>query len=266
MNFGKNPFRFDKKTLFRNALPDVLENVPSFGSPPRSATEKLAAPADALPLLDRLLPEAVRTELREKASTLPPGEYRARVVVGTVEDATRHPHDYILIREEGLTSFLFVDPEHNMGKQKRQPNSPVFREGLIRPKVVRLMGMRFSDDEIVPELFTLHYRANAVESQSQLKLSAQLADAKLLLNEGSLPEFLRTRLQEVTFWLDMRPESLRIQGRGASEDQLKTALRGIEGGSATIDGKLDKHEVLARHFITLLDGDRFGSLEEKRAA
>jgi hypothetical protein len=247
---------FSRERLINNYIPDLRDNFRT-DMPPPIATEALRNPLEAMPLVERLMPREERAALEAAARSLEPGEYRARIAVGSVEKGTRHPHDFVLDREDGSTSLYFVDPEHQMGKSTNR--GFLLRNGDLRPKMSNLVAVRLAADSVIPDISVLRYRAVALSDPHLLKMGSQLEVAKLMLADTEIPEILREKENEITYRLNVRPDSMLIQSRYASTDDLHRFLQGGVSAKA-LEGKLHSYRVIMRHFLTHMAAGRFEPL------
>ena len=247
--------KFSPERFVQNIVPDLKDNLES-GKPPIEVVEKLDTPADAAPLAERFLPSEMRRQLESETADLELGEYRARVAVGSAEDGTRHPHDYIIEKEASSLTLYFVDPEHQMGKSKNK--SPVHfpRKGDFRPKTSTLIGIKMTDGDEIPVISIIRYRAAAITDSHLLKMEPQLEMVKSLLETGEIPEVLAGKENEITFRLNMRKDGLLVQSRYASPEELELFLQG-KPSAAVLEGKVHSSNVIMRHFLNHLESKRF---------
>lgn len=247
--------KFGTERFIRSVVPDLRDNLRSEKTP-SVAVEKMQTPADALPLVERLLSTEVRGRFLTETAQFTPGEYRARIAVGSAEEGTRHPHDYILHKEDGGLVLYFVDPEHQMGKSKNHSPIPLPRKGNLRPKICTLIGVRVAETEVVPNISMLRYRAVAIADPQILKMGAQLEIAKQILATGGVPDILKEKENEITFRLNIRPDEILAQSRYANQEELDRFLRGEQSASA-VEGKVHSFGVIMRHFLKHLSEGRF---------
>lgn len=250
-----NPERF-----FRNVVPDLLDNIPSKKGP-SVAVEGIESPDQARPLTERIVPAELRDALASHVEHLPEGMSLARVVVGSVEDGTRHPHDYVIKKTAEDATYYFVDPEHQMGKSKKATNGPQIRKGDLRPKIGNLLALRLKHGSEVPELSILRFRAGAIQDPHVLKMSRQLEEAKKLLDTDALPSFLDGIENDVTFRLQVSLTGMRAESRYATPEELEQFLHGLTD-NASLKGKLWSHEQIMRHFLKHLEAGRFKPVAE----
>ncbi len=245
-----NPERFVK-----NVIPDLRDNFES-KEPPTLVVEKIKDPVEAVPLVERLLPKQIREGLVEEVSRLAPGQYRARVSVGSQEEGTRHPHDFIVDKVGDRTKLYFIDPEHQMGKSKKKSSLPLPRKGDLRPKISTLIGIKLSQSGGIPELSIIRFRAAAITDPHLLKMGPQFELAKQLLETGDLPELLRGKENEITFRVNVRPDTLLAQSRYASPSDVSGFLRGEKTATA-LEGKIYSSTIIMGHFLKHLKEGQF---------
>jgi hypothetical protein len=258
--------RSGPERFIQNIVPDLRDNMSSEKAPV-FATKTIESIEDALPLVERFLPNGVKEQFLRETSEFEPGEYRARVAVGSAEEGTRHPHDYVVQKGDTDLTLYFVDPEHQMGMSKKRSRIPIPRKGDMRPKISTLIGMRMSEDTPIPDISMIRYRAAAITDPHLLKMGPQFEVAKELFATGTIPEILRGKENEVTFRLNVRPEELIVQSRYAHHEEL---MRFLEGkiSAPTLEGKLHSYGAILRQFLKHLRENRFRSTEaitEKRA-
>lgn len=249
------------RRIVESYLPDILENIPRRDSP-NLLERVLGSSKDALPLVRRLIPIETQDALLAETEQLSQGAHRAQIVVGTQRDGTRHPHDFIVNKHSGMTDLLFVDPEHNMGKVKWHDRIPL--KGIIRPKVVTLFGVRFTQGEEIPEISLIRFRAAAIREGRLLKMQAQNGIASQLLETGALPEALQDKEHEVTVRFNVRKNRALVQSRLASPNDLNHFLLG-EKSAPVLEGKIATFNLLIQHFVRHLRDNKFAPLLRKRS-
>ena len=97
--------KFNPERFVQNVVPDLRDNLKSKEAP-YIASERIENAIDAAPLVDRLLLSETRQQLERDIMDFETGEYRARVAVGSAEEGTRHPHDYIINKSHTDTTFI----------------------------------------------------------------------------------------------------------------------------------------------------------------
>lgn len=251
-----------KRRVEQNILPDLRDN---FGQeyPPGMVVRELSSPEASLPMADRLMAPETREAILSETEVMADGEYKATMMVGKKEEATLHPHDFFIRKEDGVVRVYFVDPEHAMGKHKRQDNSPLIRKGDIRPASVALLAAELAKDT-VPRLSMLWYRSQAIDELPDLKMRAQYGVARQLLeNDTELPDLLRGKGNEITFRFITRPNLMIAQGRYTDQAELKSFMQGQHDVNGPLEGKVSAANIIMRHALRLLREDAFKPTTEK---
>jgi hypothetical protein len=248
----------------RNYVPDVLDKIPT-SQPPARAVVGIESPEEAAPFLKKILPADLQESLMSQAALLPEGTNRARVAVGKQEEGTRHPHDYIIEKDNGETTFYFIDPEHQMGKTKRAKGNLMAIKGELRPKIGNLLALRFSQDGSAPDISILRFRANNIDDSHIMKMSQQFEEAKKLLGSEEVPEFLSGIERDITFRLEVRAKSMSVQSRYATSEQLDGLLHGFIDTQA-LKGKVWAYAEIFKHFVQHMEAGHFQMISEPKAA
>ncbi len=245
-----------KRRVEQNILPDLRDNFAEDYSP-TTVMQQLATPEESLAMGDRLFAPETREALLTEAERLADGEYKATIMAGSKKEATLHPHDFYLQKEDDRIQVYFIDPEHAMGKHKRQKDSPLIRKGDIRPTTVALLAAELAPDA-VPRLSMLWYRSQAVEHVTDLKMRAQYETAKeLLRNNTELPDLLKGKGNEITFQFTTRPEVLVAQARYTSLPELKYFTQGNVDVNGALEGKVSASNIIMRRALGLLRDGAF---------
>jgi hypothetical protein len=247
--------KFGAERFIQNVVPDLRDNLRSDKIPP-IASRKIETPADVLPLMERLLPSNVQDRFFAETAHFASGEYRARVAVGSAEEGTRHPHDYIVQKSDEELVMYFVDPEHQMGMSKKHSKIPLPRKGDVRPKISTLISVRLYNDEAIPDISMLRYRAAAISDPRLLKMDPQFEIAKQILTTGAVPDVLKGKENEITFRMNIRAEEMLAQSRYANQEALDDFLRGKKS-APSIEGKVHSYGVIMRHFLKHLSEQKF---------
>ncbi|MDP3646340.1 MAG: hypothetical protein Q8R25_04595 [bacterium] len=237
-----------------SVIPDVLDNFGRKNAPP-IAERKFENPEDSLPVLERLCPEKIRIRLRELTKDFDQSvTYRARISVN--HGGAKHPHDFVVEKNNGVTSFHFVDPEHFVGKRT-----------LRRPSISNLMSLRLADDTgELPEIAIVRFRTKTIAESdiTQLKMERQLNHTRTLIENDGLPALLKNNPEEVTFRTVVTPREALIQSRYIGEEGLKNFLDG-RSPALVLEGKITSQQAVLQSFIRLLETGKFEPVKEKRA-
>lgn len=238
-----------------SGIPDILDNFARKNAPPISE-RTFETPEESAPVLERLCPEKIRAQLRELTTDFEDGvTYRARTSVGHAEDGTKHPHDFVIEKMGGTTSFYFVDPEHFVGQRN-----------MRRPSISNLMTLRLkSDSSDLPEIAITRFRTKSLADSNitELKMEKQLGHARTLIQSRGVPVFLENNPQEVTFRTVVTPKEALAQSRYVGESDLETFLRGADSAWA-LEGKLVSQQAILKSFVQLLQNGEFERVKEKR--
>lgn len=251
---------FETGRILTNYIPDLRDNIPHKEAPPL-VERAVSSPEQITPLLERLFThegENILAKLSSEMERFPEGTYRARIIVGTVEKASRHPHDFVLDVGSDAKSLYFVDPEHQTGRQKGKGILP--RDGDLRPKMTTLLGVRFSSDNAVPDISILRFRAAAILDPHLLKMAPQLEMARRLLQTGAVPEEIRGRENEITFRLNIREDNMLAQSRYADKQDLSRLLSG-EKSVPALEGKARSYGIIMNHFLEHFRAGKFVPLK-----
>lgn len=244
------------KKVLENIIPDIRDNFEANNIPKHAEKELLSLEERAA--LEKKLFTFKGIDILDKASEkmlkLEAGKYICRTVVGAVNQGTRHPHDFIIESNEKNVTYYFIDPEHNMGKQKRKSILP--RPGDIRPHVSTLVSLCIPKNGDEAEVSMLRFRTGFIEDKSLLKMSTQSDIARQIANTGSLPEMLQENKKEITFYLKLDKNKAEIVSRYVSEEDLLKALDG-EKSSRPIEGKITSFQHIINRGLTLLEGGAF---------
>ncbi len=247
--------KINRENFFENVIPDLRDNLKR-KNPPPLARESLEHPSEAGPLVERLFPKEIRESLLREVSVLEPGFHRARIVVGEKKKKNRHPHDFIIDTQEGKINLYFIDPEHQLGKSNNDSIIPFPRRGNLRPKVVTLFGIQLKEEEEIPDISILRFRAAAVADPYVLKMTAQLGVVIDLLKTGEVPDFLRGKENEITFRLNIRGGEALVQSRYADSADLIGFLHG-EKSAPALEGKANSSTLIMGHFLKYLREGKF---------
>lgn len=219
---------------------------------------------------EMLLPRKIRQRLLDAIVGMEDGMYLYREVVGFQEKATRHAHDFVLEISNGNIYFYFVDPEHSMGKGKKE--GLVLRRGDLRPKVNILFATSLTSEGEIDRVSLLRYRADAISHEMKRlhKNREQLAIARSLIRDGALPDFLEDSEQNITFRLDMRPDDNHegydavVQVRSvndteAVEKMIDRLLLGMDlPPQDPLEGYLERYRAIMRtHFLRHIESGEY---------
>jgi hypothetical protein len=129
--------------------------------------------------------------------------------------------------EDGIANVFFIDPEHVVGRSKKEKGSLLPRRGDIRPRINAMYGATIDEHGDVPDIVALRYRSNedSFPEGSFHKFGHQLDMARDLLAGGELPIELQEHEQEITFNFRLRDaEKSTAQARLTSAEQLESFL------------------------------------------
>ena len=244
---------------FPRVVSDLRDNIPS-QKPPARAVKGIESPQEAARVTDRLLSPEKRERLLADIETLEDGTNLARIPVGKQEDGTRHAHDFIIAKQGDVATLYFVDPEHQMARNKKPEGKLLPRRGEVRPHVATLMALALSKGEPITSASIVRFRTATIEDPYLLKMSRQLEEAQKLLGTRGLPDFLKDKENEVTFRLEVREDGMEVQSRYATPEQLELFLDG-QGDTTDLHGKMWSYAQILDHFQTHLTEGKFKHLD-----
>lgn len=240
----------------KNVIPDIMDNMPSRKAPP-TVEKNFESVSEASPVLERLCPHEARQALRSLTSEFEEGAtYRARTTVGSLEDGTKHPHDFVLEKHGGDLCLYFVDPEHFVGERN-----------LRRPSISNLMALRLPVGGSEPSVAVARFRTQTIAATdiAELKMERQLAHARQLIDNDGLPEPLRSHERDVLFRLLATPQRALLQSRYVGTSfGMELLLEGARS-APVLEGKVDSQRAIIESFLQLLRAGEFKSVTEKRA-
>lgn len=255
-----HPERFLRQ-FSEHVLPDLRDNLASSATPERRETREERHDA----LLERLVPLETRNAIMQGTPELAVGErIRARTLVGTKEDQTRHPHDFTIERlPEGLR-LTFVDPEHYIGRRgslEALSDIPHIRTPhVLRPKIGNLMTASLPlDPEQRARIALLRFRTERIPDPAVFKLHAQQEAADHLIEDFGIPSFLTELPTEILFRIVLDTERAVVQARYTNENEIDAFLKGGRGSSA-LEGKVRSQQQILGRFPEYLASGLFKSV------
>lgn len=240
-----------------NVLPDTMDN---FGreKAPNAAERIFTSPEEARAVLDRLCPKESLDAIRHLTEHFEVGHtQRARTVVGDAESGTRHPHDFVIEKDEMGTSLYFVDPEHYVGERN-----------MRRPSISNLMALRIpKEDTSLPGVVITRFRTAslAASDRTELKMDNQLVHARELFHTQGVPTFLAATLNEIVFRTMITEERGIVQSRYVGTTfALEMFLDGNKSAYA-LEGKVTAQNAVLESFVRLLQEGAFEDFAEKKS-
>ncbi|HEV7701847.1 MAG TPA: hypothetical protein VGO63_00145 [Candidatus Paceibacterota bacterium] len=264
----QNKVSYHKDRLHRDYIPAWKERRATDRIPP--LVEKNLAPEEAGILAESLITSSQLLRLHNGIEPLQEGSYLFHESAGTVKDATRHVHEFIIQKKSSDTQLYYIDPEHTMGKSKNRSPLGIPRIGDLRPQVHVLYSAQLSPHGKIERISILRYRAAVIpEDQHHLNTpKEQFEMAKTILEKGTLPEILKGKENEITFWLDFRSTGdkykIHAQARAAGDVQaiekmLENLMKGQTMSSDDpLEGQLRRYRGIMRtYFPKYLEEKRF---------
>jgi hypothetical protein len=245
-----------------NIIPDLMDHLEREAPPTFERT--IHAPQDGEKALGLLCPPELREKIMRLTERFENGTYRARIIAGSKEKETSHPHDFFIEKDAGGIALLFLDPEHHIGTRSSRrswvDNMKKF-ESTLRPPVGNLMMLKMPT-HAVPEIAITRYRTEGVaafDKRVVTNMEAQYQAAQQLIAKDGIPDFLSAHKKDILFRVLVTEKVMLLQARGGGE---RDAQAFFEGGvsNALIKGKVDSQKALLARFERLLEEGRFEKL------
>ncbi len=245
-----------------NIIPDILENFDR-GAPP--AFERTRnSPHEGQKALDLLCPPELREKIARLTEGMESGVYRARIIAGSKEKETSHPHDFIIEKDEKGVTLLFLDPEHHIGTRSSRRSwveNLTKLESTLRPPVGNLMMLNLPQDASL-EVAITRYRTEGVAKTNQhvvTNMEAQYQGAQNLIENKGIPGFLHGHKDAVLFRALVTEETMTLQARGIEEADADSFFSGTPA-TALLKGKIEAQRGLLHRFLKLLEEGQFEKL------
>ena len=262
-------FLHDLSRIQRDLLPALRERQATERIPP--SVEREVSPEEGRTIIESLVSSEMRERLLAGADHVGDGVHLSRDIAGAPEDGTRHAHDFVTQMDDSGMQFLYIDPEHSMGKNANKSTLGLPRRGDMRPKVNIMYGVSFTPEGQIQGISLLRYRAEAIPSdQPRLQNNnEQRRMAMQMLADGEIPEILQGKENEITFRLDLRATetdeyAVTAQAREAANDEaVAQMLEDLMEGKALdandpLFGQLERFRSIMRtHFPRHLDAGEF---------
>ena len=249
--------------LLPDYLPALEERKAALEVP--ALFETRLTPSEAEIFLNTIVTREQCRRLADIIAEYPDGTHHFREEAGSPEDGTRHPHDFIFIKEGDTAKLFFVDPEHSVGKNINRNVGKLPRIGDLRPRVNVLYATELVG-ETIKKVSLLRYRAEAIPDDSKKlhKPKEQFSMAYRLLDNGELPEevfYDEDVLRHITFRLDYRADEeddasrVLIQARKADSSEAIAKMIGDYSHGQTLsrhsplEGQIQRYRSIMRtHF------------------
>lgn len=230
----------DPRRAWKNGIWDQLDRFPSISAPEMTFVE-----GHASEMMERFMPELMRTKLIDLTNSFSDGLYRVRTLVGEYDLGTSHPHDFVISINLDDIGLYFVDPEHTVGSRN-----------ALRPAISNLISLIIPKNIDQPVSFaSLRFRTDNVD-HAVLKLKPQLEATQTLIEDRGMPAFLSAFSNDILFRLLVSAEQSLVQARYTTSYQLRQFLYG-NSGSPALEGKVDSHQAVFNHFIEELEAGNF---------